>query len=69
MINVGWILSVAALALILLVAIVILIKTGWADRVDMDSSKLTILAGKMVIAVIILVAAATVAAWITLVSD
>lgn len=68
MINIGWIVVGALIALILLAAIVVLIKTGRADDADLDSAKLTVLAGRVVIVVTLLVAAATAAAWITLTS-
>ena len=69
MINAGYIIAGSILALALLVAIVMLIRSGQASRSDLDSAKLTVVAGQVILVVFGLLALAAGASWWALTSD
>ena len=69
MINAGYIIAGSILALALLVAIVMLIRSGQASRSDLDSTKLTVVAGQVILVVFGLLALAAGASWWALTSD
>ena len=69
MINAGYIIAGSILALALLVAIVMLIRSGQASRSDLDSTKLTVVAGQVILVGFGLLALAAGASWWALTSD
>ena len=69
MINADYIIAGSILALVILVAIIMLIKSGQASRSDLDSIKLTTIAGQVILVAFGLLVLAAAASWWALISD